>query len=97
MDIMLTQLSDYQPINKVIVHSLEGMLYQVAVIVEGKERLLYTDDHKPLRVYSLSQIRDLLQPLMVKEVVLRQPMVYDEMIGQPASCYVPASEMPLGW
>ena len=65
------------------VHSLEQALYQVTIIVDGKECLLTEDDGKPFRRRSLSAVREALQVLPLASLTLKQHSAYDEMIGQP--------------
>ena len=78
-----------------IIHSLDQALYQVTVVVDGRERLLVDETGRPLRRHSLNAMREVLQTLPVASLVLRQRSAYDEMIGQPPREGDNLMELPL--
>ena len=80
---------------RVVVHSLDQALYQVTVIIDGREHLLTENDGTTFRRHSLSEVREVLQLLPVESVSLRQTSAYDEMIGQPPRAGDNALEVPL--
>ena len=71
-----------QPV-PVVVYSLDQALYQVMVVVDGRERLLTENDGSTFRRHSLAAVQEVLQVLPVASATLRQRSAYDEMIGQP--------------
>ena len=79
----LSQL-DNVSLPKVIIDSFDGSIYQAAVVaLGGREQPLWLDRHKRVRCNSLAEIRELLAPLTIHQLFLRQNSPYDEMIGQP--------------
>lgn len=83
MKLHVADLAKYPSLSKVIVHSLDQMLYIITVVIDGREHLLYRDDGRPFRTNRLSEIHSVLAPAIIEETVLRQQSAYDEMIGQP--------------
>ncbi len=78
-----------------VIHSLDQALYQVTIILEGREHLLCDDNGKPLRAHSLTRMRESLQFAPLASLSLRQQSAYDEMIGQPLREGDNAMEVPL--
>ena len=68
----------------VTIHSLDQALYQVTLVIEGKEHLLVENSGRTFRRHTLQQVREALQTLPVASLTLRQQSAYDEMIGQPS-------------
>lgn len=69
---------------KVIIDSFDGSIYQAAVVaLGGREQPLWLDQNKRVRCNNLEEIRELLAPLNIHQLYLRQNSPYDEMIGQP--------------
>ncbi len=95
MRISVREFEALQEPAPVIVHSLDLALYQVSVVIDGAEHLLTSEDGRPLRGRSLQQVREILAPLPVASLVLRQQSAYDEMIGQPAREGDNTLEVPL--
>lgn len=89
-----SRLADPVPI---VVHSLEQALYQVTVLVEGREQLLVNNDGRPLRSRNLQSLRTTLQGMPVSSATLRHQSPYDEMIGQPMREAPNTMEVPLAW
>ena len=81
---------------RVVVHSLDQALYQVIVIHEGTDHLLYEDGGRPFRRHSLGEVLEVLRLMPVKSATLRQRSAYDEMIGQPSREGDNLMEIPLG-
>lgn len=81
--LLLNQLNNVA-LAKVIIDSFDGSIYQAcAVTVGGREQPLWFSEQQRLRSNSLSEIRELLGPLHIGALYLRQNSAYDEMIGQP--------------
>lgn len=87
-------LSDQQP-RDMIIHSIDQALYQVTVLVDGKERLLTENNGKIFRRHSLQAVREILSLMPVSRLSLRQQSAYDEMIGQPIRAADNTLEIPL--
>ena len=84
MSLTLNDFSRLPERAHVVIHSLQQALYQVTVLVEGREHLLVEPSGRAFRRYNLQQVREVLQTLPVASITLRQQSAYDEMIGQPA-------------
>ncbi len=97
MKLQISDLIGQPPLTKVVIHSLERMLYQISVELDGEERLLYGEDGEPFRSFSLEDIRELLEPLQINELVLRHQNTFDEMCGQPETQDTHAFEALLAW
>jgi hypothetical protein len=67
-----------------IAHSIEGALYTVSVVVDGREYRLVDDDGKTLIRRSIMHVREVLEGIALTKLILRQVSAYDEMIGQAA-------------
>lgn len=70
-------------------------MYQVTLVIEGREHLLVEQDGRPFRRHSLQRVREALQGLPVGSLSLRHQSAYDEMIGQPLREGSNALEVPL--
>lgn len=83
MTISLTELGSMEGPFKATVHSLERSLYQVTVVVDGREQLLLEDSGRTFRRRSINAVREALEGVALGELALRQESAYDEMIGHP--------------
>ncbi len=83
MKVRFSELARYRHIEKVIIHSLDQALYCIAIEHDGEQRHLVDDDGSLFKRHNLMLIRELLEPLHIGELVLRQQSAYDEMVGQP--------------
>lgn len=81
--ISMASLRQVLEIEKVIVHSLDQVLYQVSVILSGQEYYVVDKKSKLIRSHSILSIQALFDGLNYKAMVLRQQSAYDEMVGQP--------------
>jgi hypothetical protein len=71
-------------LDKVVIDSFEGSIYQAAIVaVDQSEQPLWLTEQQRLRCRNLTEIRELLAPLTIDHLYLRQNSPYDEMIGQP--------------
>jgi len=83
MKLKLSELVRHQPIDKVRVHSLDMSLYRVTAEMKSREYWLTEEDGQPLSRHSLMEIRELLEPVAMRSLVLCHRSAYDEMIGHP--------------
>ncbi|MCY0966871.1 DUF6482 family protein [Parathalassolituus penaei] len=83
MLISLRELQRQPLIDTLVVHSLDLMLYQVSVVLDGRELYVTDNQGKLLRSHNLVSIQALFEGWPVAEMRLRQSSAYDEMIGQP--------------
>lgn len=95
MKLSLQALHELQPIEKVVVHSMDCALYQASVIKDGEECFITDKDGKFLRSRSVLEMQAYFRDLDVREMVLRHTTAYDEMIGQPLRSGDNALEVPL--
>lgn len=95
MKISLKALRDYQPLEKVIIHSLDCALYQVSVIINGSEQFVMDGKGRLLRSRSVLEMQANFRDLAMQAMVLRQVSAYDEMVGQPPRPGGNALEVPL--
>ncbi|MCW8885312.1 MAG: DUF6482 family protein [Motiliproteus sp.] len=96
MKLQLSDLISQEPITKVVIHSLEQMSYQVSIVNGFGDNILY-DHQAPFSSHSLTEIREMLEPLDVGQYVLRHDCVYEEMIGQPDRRDNHNLDIPLCW
>ncbi|MEE4244036.1 MAG: DUF6482 family protein [Kangiellaceae bacterium] len=92
----LAQLTHMQPIDKLIIHSIDISLYQALIEKDGVEFLIADNKGKPLRSFNIIELQKQFRGLRIKASVLRHESPYDEMIGhnfEPANNRL---EVPLG-
>lgn len=82
MLLKLSQLKNFQPIKKFIVHSIDLSLYQVSIEVDGELHYLTDDSGKMIRSFNITDLKKKLRQFDYEEMVLRHESAYDEMIGQ---------------
>jgi len=58
-------------------------MYQLLVLIDGEERLVWGSASQPLTARSLTAMRDRIKHLAFGSIVMRQNSAYDEMISQP--------------
>ncbi len=95
MTISLRELGSMEGPFKATVHSLERSLYQVTVVVDGRERLLVEDSGRAFRRRSINAVREALSGVALQDMALRQVSAYDEMIGHPPREYDNALTVPI--
>lgn len=95
MKLLLKDFKAGQQLEQVIIHSLEGSLYQAAVVVDGVERLLWVTETEPLRTRNLIAMKESLAHLSINKLLMRQESAYDEMVGQPVKAMANTLEIPL--
>lgn len=95
MKVAIADFAQFRERVPVVIYSLDPALYQVMVVVDGRERLLVEDNGRTFRRHSLQQVREVLRLLPVETLVLRQFSAYDEMVGQPPRIQDNRLEIPL--
>ncbi len=65
-----------------IVDSIEGAIYRVCLVIEGREHRLLDVDGKTFQRRSVTHVREGLRDLPVGTMTLRHSSAYDEMVGQ---------------
>ncbi|MGH1486616.1 MAG: DUF6482 family protein [Cellvibrionaceae bacterium] len=79
--VLLSDLSQFNILDKVIIESLEQALYRVEIEVEGNVYYVIEARGKSLTRRSILEIQALLTPYTIGKMFLRQTSAYDEMIG----------------
>ena len=82
MGITLTQLVEMQPLQKVVMHSLDMALYQASVVINNVEYFVLDPQGERLRAHSPLHIQKLFDHIAYQHMVLRHTSAYDEMCGQ---------------
>lgn len=83
MTISISRLRQHSKIDKVIIHSLDMMLYQASVMLEGEEHFVTDDQGKLLRCHNILSMQVQFEGVAYERMVLSHQSAYDEMIGQP--------------
>lgn len=83
MVITLDELKQQPCIDKIVIHSIDGMLYQAYADIEGEEFLVVNEQGKPLRHNNKISLQEEFESLPCQKMTLRHQSAYDEMIGQP--------------
>jgi len=79
----LEELSQVVVFDKVKIHSLESNLYQVSVVLDGKESFVMNDKGHCLTSHNKLDLQSLFKDKQVAKRVLIHQSAYDEMVGQP--------------
>tara|TARA_B100000446_G_scaffold52004_4_gene48109 strand:+ start:142 stop:492 length:351 start_codon:yes stop_codon:yes gene_type:complete len=83
MPISIRQLRELEDIDTITIHSLDPVLYQATVTLDGQEILISNNQGQPLRSFNLLEMQALFEDLPLKHLWLRHQSAYDEMVGQP--------------
>lgn len=78
-----------------IVDSIEGSIYRLSVLVDGREQRVLDVDGKTFQRRSVTHVREALRDVPVAKMTLRQHSAYDEMIGHGARAQPNTLEVPL--
>jgi hypothetical protein len=79
--VLLTELSHFPAIDKVIIESLEQALYRLVIEVDQQQYYVLEAPKKALTRRSIVAIQELLTPFIVNSMYLSHQSPYDEMIG----------------
>ncbi|TYL47253.1 DUF6482 family protein [Marinomonas sp. IMCC 4694] len=92
---LLKDLKKMTHVDKVKLHSLESNLYQLSVVIDGKEEYIQTGKGRFLTSHNKLELQTLFKDKTVGAMVLCHKSAYDEMVGQPVGTgnYL---EVPLG-
>lgn len=93
--ISITDLINYQPLEKVVIESLDLALYRLLVVIKGEEYLVTEANGTLFKRHSLMEVRELLEPFHIEAIVMRHQSAYDEMIGQPPKTASNMLEVPI--
>lgn len=94
MKLLFDDLSSYS-IQKLIFNSIDQALYQVIVVIDDTEHVVWESEKKTLISRNLMQLREKCEVLKVSEKVLRHESAYDEMIGLASKGVSNRMEVPL--
>jgi len=94
--ILLSELSRFSIINKVVLESLEQALYRVVIEVDGQEYYVLEKPNKTLTRRSIVAVQELLQPYIIGEMYLSHQSAYDEMIGHEVNHHGNELLVPIG-
>lgn len=92
---LVNELKKITHFDKVNLHSLESNLYQLSVIIDGKEDYIETDNGRFLTSHNKLALQALFKGKTVGATVLCHQSAYDEMVGQPIGTSN-VLEVPLG-
>ncbi|MCG7542255.1 hypothetical protein EXT48_00190 [Pseudoalteromonas sp. CO348] len=96
MAIAFSKLKQHQPLQKVIVHSIDLALYQVSVLINNVEYYVTEENGEFLKAHNPLQIQKRLLDISYMEMVIRHQSAYDEMVGHPVSVNDNTLEVPFG-
>ncbi|MBX2857575.1 MAG: hypothetical protein KTR17_02845 [Cellvibrionaceae bacterium] len=94
MKILFDDLSSFR-IQKLIFNSIDQALYQVIVVIDDTEHVVWENEKKTLISRNLMQLREKCEILDVTDKVLRHESAYDEMIGLSSNGATNRMEVPL--
>jgi hypothetical protein len=94
--VLLTELSLFSAIDKVIVESLEQALYRLVIEVDQQQYYVLESPNKSLTRRSIVAIQELLTPFVVHSMYLSHQSPYDEMIGHDINNNSNEMFVPLG-
>ena len=96
MPMLLKEVKKYQPLQKVIIHSVDQALYQVSVMINNVEYYVKKNQNDFLRAHNPLQIQREFANVAYLEMVIRHSSPYDEMVGQPNKSGNNTLEVPFG-
>lgn len=91
----LSKLEKYFYVDKIIYHSLDLALYNVSVVIDGKEYMVTDEKGQRLKSHNFVALQKQLKNVKAEVQVMRQSSAYDEMIGGPTKVNNEL-EVPLG-
>lgn len=96
MGIQFSELKKHQPLQKVIVHSLEMALYQVSVVINNVEYYVQESNGEFVKALSPLHIQKRFEDIAYAQMMLRHTSAYDEMCGQAEKISSNMLEVPFG-
>jgi len=91
----LSKLEKYFYVDKIIYHSLDLALYNVSVVIDGKEYMVTDEKGLRLKSHNFVALQKQLKNVKAEIQVMRQLSAYDEMVGGPSKINNQL-EVPLG-
>lgn len=91
----LSKLEKYFYVDKIIYHSLDLALYNVSVVIDGKEYMVTDEKGQRLKSHNFVLLQKKLKNVKAELQVMRQLSAYDEMVGGPSKINNEL-EVPLG-
>ena len=91
----LSKLEKYFYVDKIIYHSLDLALYNVSVVIDGKEHMVTDVKGQRLKSQNFVALQKKLINVKSELQVMRQSSAYDEMVGGPGKINNEL-EVPLG-
>ena len=95
MKISIKDLRRRDGINKVIIESVDLSIYIAHAVIDGRKYLVSDVDGRVLKARNLMAMKEQLEGLAIREMVLQQRSAYDEMIGHSAEPLDNAMEVRL--
>jgi hypothetical protein len=95
MKITIDELHNWQPLDTVIIRSLDLSLYHAVAVIDGQEHLIADAAGKPLRYHSIMGFKRRLADFAIEQMLLEQNSAYDEMIGQPTRSRANTLRVPM--
>ena len=83
MKMTLKEFANNQKKLPVVIHSIDMVGYQAAVIMDGDAFPLLCENGRPLRHHCLMHMREVLHHMPVASLTLQHQSAFDEMINQP--------------
>lgn len=96
MGIQFSELTKHQPLQKVVVHSLEMASYQVSVVINNVEYYVQESNGEFVKALSPLHIQKRFEDIAYAQMMLRHTSAYDEMCGQPEKISSNMLEVPFG-
>ncbi|MFT7389090.1 MAG: GH43 family beta-xylosidase [Candidatus Endobugula sp.] len=94
--ILLSELSRFPVIDKVILESLEQALYRLVIEVDQQQYYVLEKKGKSLTRRSVVAIQELLTPFVIRGMYLSHQSPYDEMIGHEVNSSSNEMLVPIG-
>ncbi len=94
--ILLSDLGNFEYIEKVIIESLEQALYSLVIEVDQQQYYVLESENKALTRRSIIAMQEVLSRYIVKSMYLQHKSPYDEMIGQEVNVNSNALLVPIG-
>ena len=95
MKVSIKDLRRRDGIIKVIIESVDLSIYIAHAVIDGREYLVSDVDGSVLKTRNLMAMKEQLEGVAIREMVLQQRSAYDEMIGHSAEPLDNAMEVRL--
>jgi Family of unknown function (DUF6482) len=85
MKISMQELSSMKKLSRVTIQSIDPCIYRMTVIIAGREKLITDNEGNTITSPNIQQLKEILAPWSIDELLLEHQSSYDEMIGHPPS------------